>query len=232
MAPSRERIVPAIGVDLIDLFHSRLGGLLLDARELARVGDTVGVVAKVAEFRETAVGHFSTEEVIMRGVGFEGVQHHRTQHIGYLASIDGGMAELADNDRTASRFELLELIERVLFDHEIVEDGAFFEDLERFKSLPLAWNEGLSVGVSWIDEQHRNHPELPRFLHPAVPSPFQPGAGIPRATRPGWRKASSRARPLGSGSGTTVGRLRNRPALDGGRRLSVLLADRPYRDIG
>jgi hemerythrin len=175
MAPNARRVVPILGDEMIDLFHGKLGSLLFDARDLAQQGDTRGLIRKILEFRAITADHFKVEEVILRGVDFAGFDDHHAQHNHYIASIEDSLSGIGASDRPADRFELLELIERVMFEHEVVEDSTFMEDLSRFHERPFLWHPRLAVGIPRIDEQHQNLmamlADIRRYeLHGASPS--------------------------------------------------------------
>ena len=156
MAVGDENMLPVIGVEVIDQLHSRLGALLAEAKELARRGDPDGMLAAAVEFKKIAITHFSSEEVIMRSAGIKDAEKHLAVHKKYINMINENILNYESGLNKNNPFYLIDLIDDIVFEHEIAEDITFFDDVAELVHSPLVWNDSLAVGYSAIDDQHRN----------------------------------------------------------------------------
>jgi hemerythrin len=117
-------------------------------------------LATVREFRRLLAHHFDIEEVIVGGAGFDSTSQHQDRHRQILADIDLMIDQFDTDGSAAPRHEAVDHMERVLFDHEIVEDTQYWEFLRDHRTVDVAsplleWKPEYAIGVDWIDDQHR-----------------------------------------------------------------------------
>ena len=141
--------VPPTGNSVIDHYHEKLFGLLLDITEAARLNNGIAFVAKVTAFREVIVTHFGQEEVIIRGADIANADHHSQQHRLITAQIDALLGQV--DPGAVDFYGVLDLIERVMFDHEFVYDSHYHEGISSEIGVLATWSDDLLVGVPWVD---------------------------------------------------------------------------------
>ena len=152
--------VPPTGNSVIDHYHEKLFSLLLDLTEAARLNNGAAFIAKARDFREVIVTHFGQEEVIIRGADIANAEHHCQQHRLIAAEIDALLAKI--DPAAVDFYGVLDLIERVMFDHEFVYDSHYHEGISGEIGALATWSDDLLVGVAWVDAQHR---QLVRILN-------------------------------------------------------------------
>jgi hemerythrin-like metal-binding protein len=121
-----EQKVPASGNQSIDHGH---GELSRDIEDIVRhwklgSGDTV-LEACVRKFRETAARHFDNEIAILDEMGAE-TGHHRQAHDSFLSEIENLLENSLPHNGNRRWFSLVETLERMLFEHEIIEDSRYY----------------------------------------------------------------------------------------------------------
>ena len=150
------RTVPACGNLLIDHQHGRLTELIRKAAMCAR-GEVEQFRPAVLAFRAALVEHFGVEGIILRGAGFAQAAAHDAAHASILEEVDRLVRVLPDPASSPRRHDVIEAMERILFEHELLEDSAYWEAIREGASQPaVAWESGLETGVGWIDDQHRH----------------------------------------------------------------------------
>ena len=167
------RDIPNSGNKLIDHQHGRLTELIQAATQCAR-GEIGDFTAAVHAFRTMLADHFAVEGVIFRGAGFPGSSAHETTHAIILSRVDDVVKDLPNLDRASERHGVIDEMERILFDHELVEDSAYWESLRQHSDHPaLVWDDSLGTGLSWVDDQHRHLVALINELGRVAPLPRQ-----------------------------------------------------------
>lgn len=154
--------VPPSGNAVIDHQHARLNQLIHQAVEAARDGGTGDAFAlSLQEFRDALAQHFDMERLIISGAGFDGVPRHHQTHGTILAQLDAALASAHDLTAVTRRHQVLDRFEQVLLEHEMVEDAVFWDAVRAHAgNPPLKWREMMTLGVDWIDAQHRHMTEL------------------------------------------------------------------------
>ena len=154
--------VPPTGNTVIDHYHEKLFSLLLDLTDAARLNDGAAFTAKLKVFRTEIVTHFAQEEVIIRGAAIANAAQHCQQHRLITAEIDALVQRVESEVAAVDFYGALDLIERVMFDHEFVYDSHYHEEVSNEIGVLANWNDDLLVGVAWVDAQHR---QLVRILN-------------------------------------------------------------------
>ncbi len=150
------RTVPASGNLLIDHQHGQLTELIRKAAQCAR-GDVEHFGLAVLAFRTALAGHFAVEGIIFRGAGFARAEEHDAAHAVILARVDQVVQTLSDLASSPERHAIIEEMERILFDHELLEDSGYWEAIRHHPTQPVvAWDASLETGLSWVDDQHRH----------------------------------------------------------------------------
>ena len=145
----------AVGNAAMDAQHHLLMDLLNKVLTALRDGrDGGNFVRNVLEFRASLATHFAAEEGGLKANGFPRYDDHVAKHRQIIEKIDDAIAALNLVASTSARFAIVNEIEECLYSHEIVEDSEYAGLPER-RDAAYAWEESLSVGVPWIDEQHR-----------------------------------------------------------------------------
>lgn len=158
----QSRRVPSSGNVVIDQQHAGLNQLIHQAVEAARDGGGHGAFAQsLRRFRDALAQHFDMEGLIIRGAGFDGVHRHHQIHDAILAQLDAALTSVDTLSSVAERHRVLDHFERVLLEHEMVEDAVFWDAVRAHGgNPPLKWREMMMLGVDWIDAQHRQMIEL------------------------------------------------------------------------
>lgn len=151
-------MIPACGNRLIDAYHRRLSDVLRDAAACVREDPRhPGFGTIIAHFRTVLAEHFETEAVILRGAGFAEAEAHMAKHEAILALIDTQAGALAAQDGGPQRHALIQDLERVLYEHELLEDTQYWDDVRSEQALgDLVFDETIRIGIDWIDLQHRD----------------------------------------------------------------------------
>jgi hemerythrin len=150
--------MPPSGNSLIDHQHRELNQLIRAAAEKARQ-DPFGAAfaAAVLTFRQALCDHFLIEGVIYRGAGYPGSRQHNESHAAILDRVDGLVDSLPTLTTSALRHGVVDEMEHILFDHELLEDCAYWEVIRGNEpNAPIEWQPSLELGIAWIDRQHRN----------------------------------------------------------------------------
>ena len=155
MAFKPRLLVPVVGNRAIDHYHARLADLLTEAQAMLHCGDAAGLGTTVAGFRVVIAEHFAQEEVIIRGAGFERSDEHSLRHREILVEIDTVIAGLDDARQALAQFTAVDVLSRILYDHEIADDYDYRDSIRGKNDGAVPWSADLGVGVPWIDEQHQ-----------------------------------------------------------------------------
>lgn len=167
---SRTHRIPPSGNPLIDQQHGRLNELIQQAALAARdTADSVPFQDALAEFRRALAHHFSVEKVIFSGAGFDAASGHDRAHATILRHLDGIIGAAGDLTTVQVRHQVLDELERIILDHEMLEDAAYWDAVRAHSSCPtVKWTPLMKVGIDWLDEQHRQMVDLLNRLSQAV----------------------------------------------------------------
>ncbi len=148
--------MPASGNQFIDAQHSLLTELIHVAAESARQGGE-GFAEAVQAFHHALADHFAVEGIIYRGAGFGASEEHDEAHSIILARTHAITDSLILAQSTSDRHSIVDELERILFDHELLEDSAYWEAInDRGDEPVIIWDAELDTGIAWIDDQHRH----------------------------------------------------------------------------
>ncbi|RAU23963.1 hypothetical protein CU669_02525 [Paramagnetospirillum kuznetsovii] len=153
---SNSRTAPTSGNHLIDGQHGHLTELINHAAAALRDGRG-DFNAAILAFHRALEHHFAVEGVIFRGAGFGASQEHDDAHAVILDRIRTIADSLADLGGASDRHGVIDEMERILFDHELLEDSGYWESVRDDASrLTATWDSSLETGIDWIDDQHRH----------------------------------------------------------------------------
>jgi len=85
-------------VDICDGQHKELFRLFNDLYETVNSGEQTGMQEKLDLFRSFVAEHFSTEERLMREMGYQYYEGHKAQHDSFQANIGGVQADGLNSD--------------------------------------------------------------------------------------------------------------------------------------
>jgi hemerythrin len=170
MTPARS--IPPSGNPLIDQQHAELTHLLARAALAARDPDDFETFRlELNAFRRVLAHHFAVEKIIFSGAGFDAASGHDSAHRRILARLDGIFGPATDVARVQDRLAILEELERVLLDHEMLEDAAYWDAVRAHSSHPtLKWREMMALGIDWVDEHHRRMLDMVNAMSEAARS--------------------------------------------------------------
>lgn len=163
-------MIPACGNRLIDTYHRRLSELLCEAAAFVRENPAhPGFHVSIAAFRDMLAEHFETEAVILRGAGYAEAPAHMARHDEILALIDAHFQALAAHDGGPQRHALVQELERVLYEHELLEDTQYWDEIRSDHALgDLVFDDSIRMGIEWLDVQHRDLVHLVNQLRQAA----------------------------------------------------------------
>ncbi len=169
--------IPTSGNPLIDRQHGRLTELIRHAALTARdTDDAAPFQQALAEFRRALAHHFAVEKVIFSGAGFDAASGHDQAHTIILEHLNDDLASVKDLSTVQARHRLLEKLERILLEHEMLEDAAYWDAVRAHSSSPtLKWTGLMIIGIDWVDEQHRHMIDLLNQLSQAARTGDYPG---------------------------------------------------------
>jgi hemerythrin len=149
--------IPASGNLLIDRQHRQLSDLIHLAAQAARDTESSGPFERaLTDFRKALVRHFAVERVIFSGAGFDAAQMHVKAHSVILEHLDGCLAALADLKTVPACHRILDELEKILHDHETLEDAAYWDSVRAHSTTStLKWSEMMTIGIAWVDDDHR-----------------------------------------------------------------------------
>lgn len=167
---SRTHRIPPSGNPLIDQQHGRLNELIQQAALAARdIADSVPFTTALAEFRRALAHHFAVEKVIFSGAGFDAATGHDRAHATILSHLDGVIASAGDLSTVQVRHQVLDELERIILEHEMLEDAAYWDAVRAHSASPaLKWLPLMNVGIGWVDDHHRQMVDLLNRLSQAV----------------------------------------------------------------
>jgi hemerythrin len=152
MVPSK---LVSVGVAAMDAQHKLLYDLVEKAALCVNSTSEPHLLMKFAfEFRATLETHFSSEERALEKHEFKNIDKHKLRHREILKSIDDRISALDLVKTTTARFAIISEIEDCLYAHEIVDDSEYCNVFSETADNHI-WDESLSLGVEWIDEQHK-----------------------------------------------------------------------------
>jgi hemerythrin len=162
--------IPPSGNLLIDHQHARLNELIQLATLAARdSGGTAAFEQALTEFRHTLAHHFAVEKVIYSGAGFDAANAHDRAHAVILEQLDACLRSAPPLAMPHARHHLLDELERILLDHEMLEDATYWDAIRAHSCSPtLKWTELMTIGIDWVDEQHQHMVDLLNQLSQAV----------------------------------------------------------------
>jgi len=160
MSPAHR--IPSSGNPLIDQQHDRLNQLIRHAALAARDTDSASSFEQaLTEFRRALAHHFSVEKVIFSGAGFDAASGHDRAHAIILQRLDRDLAAVKDLSTVQARHRVLEELERILLDHEMLEDAAYWDAVRAHSASPaLKWTDLMVIGIDWVDDHHRHMVDL------------------------------------------------------------------------
>ena len=85
-------------VDICDGQHKELFRLFNDLYDKVNSGDQSGIGEKLELFRSFVGEHFSTEERLMREMGYQYYDSHKVQHDAFQSSVAGVQADGLTSD--------------------------------------------------------------------------------------------------------------------------------------
>lgn len=106
--------------------HLHLDALREELIDGFRLG--IGVdqfVAICVRFRAALAEHFSSEEATLAAAGFSGLGQHAELHREILAKADAALDVIKASNTPQTRYEFIEAAETWLYQHELVDDGAY-----------------------------------------------------------------------------------------------------------
>lgn len=167
---SRTHRIPPSGNPLIDQQHGRLNELIQQAALAARdSGDPVPFSTALADFRRALAHHFAVEKVIFSGAGFDAATGHDRAHAAILRHLDEVMASAGDLTTVQVRHRVLDELERIIIEHEMLEDAAYWDAVRAHSASPaIKWTPLMNVGIDWVDDHHRQMVDLLNRLSRAV----------------------------------------------------------------
>ena len=107
--------------------------------------------AFLQELRE----HFSHEEIILRGAGYEHLEVHSDAHSQIITILDATL-RVGMDENTATYF--LDKVQEKLFEHELVADQGYwhlFETQDFSQGNAITWAAQMETGVVSIDRHHK-----------------------------------------------------------------------------
>ncbi len=164
--------VPSTGSAFIDRSHLFLAQRVERVAALWRMAAPVEeILSELASFRQQVAGHFQQEEVILRGIAYDRLDRHQREHGEILQRIDGLLTRLRPPLGADRGYELVETLERILFEHELVDDAAYKEALARAAAGQegdlIRWSDELAVGLGQVDDHHQALAAMLNRLHRA-----------------------------------------------------------------
>ncbi|OAN48009.1 hypothetical protein A6A04_04420 [Paramagnetospirillum marisnigri] len=148
--------MPNSGNQLIDRQHRAISEIIARAAESVRNGGE-GFTDAVLNFYDALAAHFALEGVIFRGAGFDAADEHDKAHAAILDRVRAIIDAQDVTQGTSVRHAAIDELEQILYDHELLEDSAYWEAV-RFDpdEQAVVWDPELETGIDWIDEQHRH----------------------------------------------------------------------------
>jgi hemerythrin len=148
----------ASGNPLLDHQHGRLTELLRIAGSCARGhADEAAFDSAVRDYREALAEHFIVEGMIFRGAGYADAPRHCAAHANILERVDTLIDGISTLDGAAPTCAIVDELERMLFEHELLEDRNYWKAVRDMGAhWSLCWEPGLEIGIPWIDDQHRH----------------------------------------------------------------------------
>ena len=145
----------SVGVQSMDAQHKLLYSLVQDVVSCIQNDDQRNnFISLVHNFRATLAAHFISEENALTKANYNDVDAHKEKHNNILLDVSRHISALELVDSTSTRFSIINEIEDCIYNHELLDDSEYSGILS--ESLPdFEWNDLLSVGISWIDSQHK-----------------------------------------------------------------------------
>jgi hemerythrin-like metal-binding protein len=126
--------VYSIGVDEIDRQHKELVQMINSAHECARSGGDSGeTLALVRAMLDYATEHFATEEAMMRGAGYHGMDAHLGEHGEFEAKAQE-YGDALRNGEVPNPLEVFRFLAHWLGAHILEVDAEFGRFLKRADS--------------------------------------------------------------------------------------------------
>jgi hemerythrin-like metal-binding protein len=121
-----DKRMPNSGVAVIDEGHSNLCQHIDDIVRHWKLGSADEVMeACVLAFRKAALSHFKEEISALEDVGAATDQHRRA-HGELVEEIETLLKQTMSHSGRNRWFQLVDSLERMLFEHEIVEDSRYY----------------------------------------------------------------------------------------------------------
>lgn len=146
-----------VGNAVLDDGHQSLAEHLRQLHDCwRRAPDRDDMLAAFESFVALLRSHFETEEVILRGAGYSGMEDHAAKHdavVQAVADVVSGLRETA----SLSGYHAASVIADLLYDHELVEDSEYWQSIDQAPTdvgARLGWSPALHTGIAAIDAQH------------------------------------------------------------------------------
>jgi hemerythrin-like metal-binding protein len=150
------KVLRAIGHAAMDAQHLLLMDLVQKIVTTLREGrsDEEFITACV-EFKEALATHFAAEETALKDASYSKTNEHKEKHREIINSISTSIEALKLVTSTSTKFSIVNEIEDCLYNHEIVDDCDYSGIAHNIPET-YCWDDTLSVGIEWIDSQHKN----------------------------------------------------------------------------
>ncbi len=150
------KVLRAIGHAAMDAQHQLLMDLLQKIVSLLKDGGSDEQFMNAClEFKGTLATHFGAEEAALKEAKYEKLHAHAEHHKEIILKISQSIAAMELVSSTSTKFAIVNEIENTLYQHEIVEDADYTDIALKFPEAHM-WTDDLSVGVDWIDDQHKS----------------------------------------------------------------------------
>eukprot|EP00906_Rhabdomonas_costata_P028712 RCo040612 len=147
----------ALGIPLIDSQHRNLLALLEQVRLMVVENKPPSALQKAMNgLLAYSIEHFETEELVMRLVGFPGLDAHRGLHAQFKSQTESFAEQLEANGLDPT--ELLRSVKQWLLAHVLQEDPLFAE-YARKASVDLSWMALPADLVALSKQQGGKEPE-------------------------------------------------------------------------
>jgi hemerythrin len=143
---------------VIDEDHEQLSQLIGEAVDLwmSKV-PAADFDVKLRQIHDMLLEHFHIEETILRASHYDGIRQHHLVHEDISSRINDLMLKLYGNEENISRFNVIDQLEAILFDHEMVEDSDYISHLVRDDGkLIIDWQNKFDTGIADLDRRHRD----------------------------------------------------------------------------
>ncbi|MEG3617195.1 hemerythrin domain-containing protein [Magnetovibrio sp. PR-2] len=147
----------------IDVNHTDLANAIENVKKAwLSYGASDNFTQACASFLEELREHFSHEEIILRGAGYEHLEVHSDSHTQILVLLEA-ILNVGMDENTGTYF--LDKVREKLFEHELVADQGYwhlFESEDFAEGNAITWAAQMETGVPSIDAHHKS---LVRYIN-------------------------------------------------------------------